>query len=394
MTEKRKQTEGPVNATDVLSQLVEYLYAMGLRTLLAALLVALVVYFAAQSEAVTGGMDIWLAAVFVVTSLRLLLVWFRQRSQQAYSPRVWAQAYAVGALASGVLWGTLILFVDPAQSIYFQLFLLVVLSGMPIAAMPADSTYPPVYYAFSIPIVTALLYWALFIMVHLNLHFVFVLIAYVIILGVTAVTYHQNMRLTIETRLQNDELIQRLSGANRQLEEMAYLDPLTGLSNRRWFQMQTEKDLDQGLNSGRRLALMLIDLDNFKQVNDTLGHDAGDALLLCIARRLKESLQLFCEQSGKLGRAARFGGDEFTILLDNMDGRTGLALTARGILDRLNQPVMLDGTEWEPSASIGIALFPEHANHFSALMRSADIAMYLAKKEGRNQYRFFSPDLA
>jgi len=188
-----------------------------------------------------------------------------------------------------------------------------------------------------------------------------------------------------------ERLVKQLSQINHQLEEMAYMDPLTGLSNRRWFQMQAQQELDRCVRNRRSIALLLIDLDNFKQVNDTLGHDAGDELLKVVGRRLKDSLRHTDAVARNVGGAARFGGDEFTVLLEDVDGRVGVMLAAQRILDELSRRIRLGDSEWELSASIGIALFPGHSEKLGELMRSADIAMYAAKKQGRNRYCFFDP---
>ncbi len=374
-------------------RLLELLYSAGPRIIGASVMVAGVLMLVLRGAVSDLELFIWGGLFLLVVALRLLLVMaWRQADTLARRQHRWRQFYAVGALVSGTLWGSAILFLSAEMDLSHQLFILVALVGLPIAAMPGNSVFMQVYYAFALPIVVGLLYWSLFATQELSLHFTLLVTAYTIVLWVTARSYHDRLRQSIEIGLRNEQLVRELSRSNRQLEQFAYLDPLTGLSNRRWFQLEAQQELDRGARSNRRLALLLIDLDNFKQVNDTLGHEMGDELLQVMARRLTESLRHTDTLARNLSDAARFGGDEFTVLLEDVDDRHGVEQAASRILAALAQPVVLGETEWKPSASIGIALFPDHAAKLGELMRGADIAMYIAKKRGRNRYCFFEPD--
>ncbi len=169
--------------------------------------------------------------------------------------------------------------------------------------------------------------------------------------------------------------------ARKRIEELAYTDALTGLPNRL---MLTER-IDFAISLAERehsaFALLFIDLDRFKQINDSLGHQFGDRVLIEVAERITDCLR-------QVDTAARLGGDEFLVLLHNIDTR-GAEITARRILDRLSQPFELDGMSFSVTCSIGIALFPEDGHTMDDLVKNADSAMYHVKERGRAGFRFY-----
>lgn len=171
-----------------------------------------------------------------------------------------------------------------------------------------------------------------------------------------------------------------------QMEKLAFYDPLTGLENRRLFRDRLEQGLKNLRRSKKAMALLFLDLDQFKRINDTLGHDAGDELLCTIAQRLRQ-----CVRDEDI--VARLGGDEFTILLANITSPDDAGLVARKILHALLDPVTLGAQEVTVSCSIGITVAPEDSMNASVLMRNADLAMYRAKDQGRNNFQYFTDDM-
>ncbi|SMF80344.1 bifunctional diguanylate cyclase/phosphodiesterase [Streptomyces sp. Amel2xC10] len=151
-------------------------------------------------------------------------------------------------------------------------------------------------------------------------------------------------------------------------------DPLTGLPNRQWLLERIWTALDDAERIGARSALMLIDLDRFRSVNDTLGHLAGDRLLLQIAERLRHAIPRGAE-------VARLGGDEFAVLLPVADSTTSATRVARGLVAHLGSPLDLDGLTLVLEASAGVAVFPDHADDAEGMLRRADVAMYQAKRD-------------
>jgi diguanylate cyclase (GGDEF)-like protein/PAS domain S-box-containing protein len=169
--------------------------------------------------------------------------------------------------------------------------------------------------------------------------------------------------------------------AAERVEFHAYHDPLTGLPNRMHLRDRMHPALAQARRSGRGLAVMFLDLDHFKVVNDTLGHAVGDRLLQEVAGRLKE-----CVREDDM--VARVGGDEFILLLPSVGHAEGAARIARKLLDRVEEVFDADGHELSVTTSVGIALFPQHGDDEETLLRNADAAMYRAKELGRNGYQF------
>ncbi|WP_172426024.1 putative bifunctional diguanylate cyclase/phosphodiesterase [Sulfuricaulis limicola] len=174
--------------------------------------------------------------------------------------------------------------------------------------------------------------------------------------------------------------------AEQRLDQLAYYDTITQLPNRHFFNEQLKLVLARAQRTGQRAGLMFLDLDNFKIINDTLGHDIGDVLLQGVAKRLREHLR-----TGDI--ICRIGGDEFAVIVEDMTDREQAAIVAEKIIGAFAHSLRLEGHEIYISASIGISLFPEDATEMHALLRNADTAMYFAKERGKNTYQFFLPEM-
>lgn len=168
--------------------------------------------------------------------------------------------------------------------------------------------------------------------------------------------------------------------------QQANFDALTKLPNRQMFHDRLAHEALVADRSERPMALMLIDLDRFKEVNDTLGHDQGDVLLIEAARRITACVR-------KSDTVARLGGDEFTVILSSVDDRESIERVAQTIIGKLAEPFMLGAEEVFISASIGITLYPDDSRELDVLFKNADQAMYVAKNAGRNRFSYFTPDL-
>lgn len=164
---------------------------------------------------------------------------------------------------------------------------------------------------------------------------------------------------------------------------MAQHDYLTGLPNRALFLDRLEQAIALAQCGNYKNAVLFLDLDGFKQVNDTLGHDVGDLLLHGVAERLKTMVR--CSDT-----VARVGGDEFTVVLNNIGADENVSIVAKKIIDDLSEPFYLKGQRCQVGCSIGIAIFPEDAADSAALLKQADKAMYLSKQAGKNTYKFYS----
>lgn len=182
------------------------------------------------------------------------------------------------------------------------------------------------------------------------------------------------------------------------IRKLAFYDPLTGLPNRRMLHDRLGRTLRFAREHGRSVALMFVDIDHFKWVNDSMGHAAGDRLLSEVAQRLVNSLRLgddiFRAGMDSSSFLSRVGGDEFVVTLLASDGPELAGKVARRILSMLQRPLSIGGKEIAISASIGIALFPDDAQSPDTLLRHADVAMYNAKAGGRNRYQFYTESLS
>jgi len=174
-----------------------------------------------------------------------------------------------------------------------------------------------------------------------------------------------------------------LQESRQELEHLARHDVLTGLPNRRLFQERLEQALARAHRSGERFALLFIDVDNFKTINDRWGHDGGDAVLRVVAMRLSAATR-------KADAVARMGGDEFVVLLDNPAHREDIISIAEKLLESVRSPILYDGQELQVGFSIGISQYPEDGSSAAELMAGADRAMYATKAAGRNSFRFTS----
>lgn len=179
------------------------------------------------------------------------------------------------------------------------------------------------------------------------------------------------------------EQMGQLRDHQEELQHLAQHDMLTGLPNRRVLQERMSHAIAQARRSGRTLALLFIDLDHFKDINDQLGHEVGDALLVALAQRLKA-------QTREADTVVRVGGDEFVVLVDNPTDKAHIAAIAQKLLYALQQPVVWQGHTLQIGASIGISQYPQDGQTDVEMLANADRAMYRVKAAGRNAYIFFS----
>lgn len=180
--------------------------------------------------------------------------------------------------------------------------------------------------------------------------------------------------------------ITEIRNSQSQLHYLAHYDVLTDTANRRLFEDRCQQAISSALRHRHHCALICLDVDHFKRINDTLGHDAGDLLLKELANRLRNCVR----EEDTIGR---LGGDEFAVLLNQVNGAEGCEKVARTLLETLVQPIRIPGGELVITSSIGITLAPDDATNYNQLLKNADMAMYRAKKAGRNNIQFFSEEM-
>ncbi|MBC9249319.1 hypothetical protein A9179_03405 [Pseudomonas alcaligenes] len=180
--------------------------------------------------------------------------------------------------------------------------------------------------------------------------------------------------------------MEELNQSRNALEHLARHDPLTGLPNRRVFFERLEHALANSRRSGKQLAVLFIDLDHFKELNDSLGHSLGDHVLQAVANLLRSATR-------ESDTVARLGGDEFVILFEVVEDAQQVISILQKLLDRFQLPMLIDGHEVQVQASMGVSLFPRDGDDIESLVQQADRAMYKAKNDGRNTYSFEPPGL-
>ena len=185
--------------------------------------------------------------------------------------------------------------------------------------------------------------------------------------------------------------------ADEQIAFLAYHDNLTGLPNNRLFKDRLQQSIAHAQRNDSMLAVLFLDLDRFKLINDSMGHDVGDKLLQVIADRLIEGTRrqdsVGINMTFDANSVARLGGDEFTILLEKVSGQASITTVAKRLIDISALPIYIDNHEIFTSTSIGIALYPNDGKEADTLLKNADTAMYHAKKQGRNNFQFFDPSM-
>jgi diguanylate cyclase (GGDEF)-like protein len=188
------------------------------------------------------------------------------------------------------------------------------------------------------------------------------------------------------TRNYQESLEAKVAERTEQLQELAENDPLTGLPNRREFFALLNAAIERAGDDGSRIGVLFLDVDNFKYLNDSMGHAFGDRILVSLAQRLLEATRDF-------GFAARLGGDEFTVVLERAASIEDISVAGRAVVQAFQRPLSVDGRDFIVSVSVGASIYPDHDRDPEALLKAADAALFRAKALGRSQLSVFTPEL-
>lgn len=356
------------------------------KTLIANALIAIVLVYMLRNAIPAHILWTWLGAVLLVNVVR----GFAGRYWASYSqvePAVVfnrLKQFRLGVVLSGLLWGLVGLLIFTSIDQQYKMLAIYCLAGLSAGAAVAYALDRYSAYIFILLILIPAL-----VAMFLSGNEIF------IAMGVSGTLYVGFMGASIHSM--HNRLIERIKlsieAVDREnaIKKLAFYDELTDLPNRRLLIDRLSHALTISARTGKRGAILYLDVDDFKKLNDTYGHDMGDLLLKQLSERL-----LSCVRESD--SVARLGGDEFVVMLENLNGDYQVALTqvemiCKQMISSLNLPYRLNNEEYQCSSSIGVAMFGEHGTTFEALLKNADTAMYEAKKAGRNLLQIFSHEM-
>lgn len=329
-------------------------------------------------------LGLWLGVHVVVSLIRLVAtVKFTKSNIVEYRAiESWGRAYVAGTFISGLIWASLSLFFSPAWPAAYQVTLFAVYTGIIAGAFNANSSVFVAFLVFYLPPAACLLYM----MLRQSVEGAFVLasffLIYIILMYISALKFHNRLAMSLEARFENEQLAEQLAQSNRKLMHLAETDELTGISNRRAMDRFLRSEWNRLFRAKKPLSLLFVDLDFFKQYNDTYGHEVGDKCLIQIAKILHNHTQ----RSNDM--AARFGGEEFAVILPETseDDALKIAETILADLESLQIPHAGSEVAKHVTLSVGVAtMIPNQPDSEDFLRLSADRALYQAKRTGRKQ---------
>ena len=368
--------------TQIQQSLLEQLFAANRRTLISSSLIAIMLAYVERNSLPMHTVVMWLSVILSVNFVRFLVT--NHHANHAVHDIKLTQRrlilFRLGVMASGLVWGLTSVLVYPYSDLQHQLFIIFILTGLVSGAIVS----------YSVDLVSAVSY-TLLILVPLLLRLFLDRGEMSFTMAISGVLFLVFMLLSIRNInrnfLENIKLRHDAVERENEIKQMAFYDQLTGVPNRRLLLDKLDHALAVSTRSGRRGALLFLDLDHFKMLNDTLGHDMGDLLLKKVAERLQRCVR-------ESDTVARLGGDEFVVMLEDLSENVDEATkqvqkVADLIIKTLNAPHLLNTIEHNSTVSIGIAMFGEHGNSRDELLKHADTAMYQAKRAGSNNVRHF-----
>ncbi len=404
-------------STLLASKQANYLYqSLNLTVVSLFVAISMVLYLFWELEQPHQQLIHWYIINLFILFLRIIFSVFYRRSANN-NPQVWIYLFIFGACLNGTLI-SLIIFLIPANQDYYYTYALLLIGTMAIASI---ATLGSIKIAFFTYIISLLMPLAIFFLTHINEVQSFHFYSYIIIFLFTssaAIRINQSLvsaftmeinnsrlikKLTKETgerllaekslrdkalelKLLNDNLEYKIKEKTSELENLAFFDTLTQLPNRHHFYDYLERTLARNKRTLEPFALFFIDLDEFKTINDTLGHDFGDELLIKVSARLRDSTRVD-------DFIARISGDEFIVIIKGELCENKVAQIADKIVKSISQPYTFSSNQTYISCSLGISLFPHDADTTNALVKYADLAMYYAKENGKDSFRFYNDEL-
>lgn len=326
----------------------------------------------------------WLVTHLLLSFVRLAVTarFVRSRPSAHAIRSRWGPIYIVGTCLSGFVWGALSLLYQADWQSAHQIILFALYTGITAASFNTNSPYFVAFPAFYLPAVGCLSLVVLSLPGSASIQLWLLLLIYTAVMYFSALKFHDRLASSLEIRFENERLAKQLVESNDQLARLADMDALTGIANRRALDRYLETEWNRLCRSGNPLSLLFVDVDFFKQYNDTYGHEGGDQCLVRIAELLRNQVQ----RAGEL--VARFGGEEFAVVLPESD-EAHARVVAEGIrrgLETLQLPHQGSRIGKTLTLSIGGAtVIPNQTLAIDSLRLAADEALYAAKNHGRNR---------
>lgn len=349
----------------------------------------------------------YLSAVLIALIRYRLIHQYLDANPPPEAARKWLIKFIIGAIFSAIIWGLAGSMLIPEAYFLYQFFIILLLIGVSAAASPY---YSPVPFIYTIFLTLAFVPFTIWLLAHGSYIYILLGIAAVIFAGLMLGTCYYNHKMladSLNLRFTNSALMDDLKQAKKQLEEvnkdlyaeiqerkqiqttlqdLATHDVLTQLPNRTLFHERLVQAINHAKRNKLKVAIILIDIDNFKKINNAEGHNAGDRLLQNITERLKQAIR-------STDMVARLGGDEFVVLAEDINNEHEAAAIARKICTRISEKFRIENTDIYLSASVGISFYPTDGDNTETLLKYADIAMYRAKEAGKNNFQFYTPSL-
>ena len=373
------------NEHDIRSGLVRILYSAVPLTLIAVLVNSVILSIVQWSVIAHSTIITWFCVTNGLSLVRLgMYLRFRKLDEHKEVPLFWSHLALIISAASGFTWGAVAIWMFPENDFVHQVFIAFVIAGMCAGAVTTLSSVLSSVYAFILMSMLPAIVRFFQSGTDVNYAMAVMSVLFTVMMLFTSRKMYRTIRESL--LLQREQL-----AAKETIQHQAYFDSLTDLPNRRLLIERLKQEIARSIRHGHIGAVMFLDLDHFKTINDSLGHAVGDELLKKVADRISHRLR--AEDT-----VARLGGDEFIILASEV-GNTPVEVMdnvmslADDILHLVERPIRIDGHELHITGSIGIAIYPLPESTTEQLLQKSDVAMYEAKQAGRNSIRIFQPEM-
>ncbi|TVO72477.1 putative bifunctional diguanylate cyclase/phosphodiesterase [Sedimenticola selenatireducens] len=416
----------------VLAQQVKLLYANALPANLTVAVITLLLTISFWEKLDRLQLVSWALIILATTARRIYLLVRYEVTPKLHHPAIWGEKYTFSTLLVGIAWGCLALLMLTTSELFVHYVIFLVIFGTIAVAVPVLAPRLPAFFAYVLPQSLLLIIVLMIQGTRWGLLLSAAALIYTGLITATSRNMSWQIRRSIELETHNQSLVDNLRKEAQQrkaiqeelethklhlehqvalrteelthtnenlqkeigiriqaednLKHLAHHDTLTNLPNRLLFDARLEHAISRAHRNHSSLAVLFLDLDNFKNINDSMGHLAGDQLLQQVTLRLKETTR-------EDDTIARLGGDEFVVLMEESKDTTDIIVLAQKILDRINIPFEINGETIFVGCSIGISLYPQDGENPATLLRNADAAMYRTKDEGRNSYNFYTQEM-